>query len=160
MTGRWVSVVTIALVVSSGVAVPRVGSSQPSPSARRYTLHALGRCLDVAGGVSANGRGVQLYECNGTPAQEWTFSGETISALGRCLDVEGAVGRDGQRVQLYECNRTIAQRWTTTGGTIRSVLGRCLDVAGGVSANGQGVQPYQCNGTPAQTWTLEPVPGP
>ena len=75
MTGRWVSVATIALVVSPGVAVPRIGSSQPSPSARRYTLHALGRCLDVAGGVSAK---AASREPRRRPGRSWQRSRDGV----------------------------------------------------------------------------------
>ncbi|MGW1807820.1 ricin-type beta-trefoil lectin domain protein, partial [Streptomyces sp. NPDC002078] len=31
-----------------------------------------GKCLDVAGANSADGTPVQLYDCNGTNAQQWT----------------------------------------------------------------------------------------
>ena len=32
-----------------------------------------GKCLDVAGASSADGTAVQLYDCNGTAAQQWTL---------------------------------------------------------------------------------------
>ncbi|WP_030223950.1 ricin-type beta-trefoil lectin domain protein, partial [Streptomyces sp. NRRL WC-3626] len=31
-----------------------------------------GKCVDVAGAGTANGTAVQLYDCNGTSAQNWT----------------------------------------------------------------------------------------
>uniref|UniRef100_UPI003B63C1AC ricin-type beta-trefoil lectin domain protein n=1 Tax=Streptomyces sp. NRRL S-325 TaxID=1463899 RepID=UPI003B63C1AC len=43
-----------------------------------------GKCVDVAGGAVANGTAVQLYDCNGTAAQQWTVGADgTIRALGR-----------------------------------------------------------------------------
>ncbi|MDP9799736.1 serine/threonine protein kinase [Catenuloplanes nepalensis] len=33
-----------------------------------------GKCLDVTGGIFDNGTPVQLYDCNGTPAQKWLLS--------------------------------------------------------------------------------------
>src|SRR4051812_35600424 len=56
-----------------------------------------GKCLDVAGASTANGTAVQLYECNGTQAQQWgrgrlNLHGppfRTLHALGKCLDVSG-----------------------------------------------------------------------
>ena len=48
-----------------------------------------GKCVDVAGANSANGTAVQLYDCNGTAAQQWTVGSDgTIRALGKCLDVD------------------------------------------------------------------------
>lgn len=57
-----------------------------------------GKCVDVAGANPANGTAVQLYDCNGTAAQQWTVGSDgTIRALGKCLDVTGGrhPGRDG-----------------------------------------------------------------
>ncbi|KAH6867249.1 G-X-X-X-Q-X-W domain-containing protein [Coprinopsis sp. MPI-PUGE-AT-0042] len=34
----------------------------------------LGKCLDVRGAVFANGTPVQIYDCNGTPAQNWILN--------------------------------------------------------------------------------------
>ncbi|HKN51985.1 MAG TPA: glycoside hydrolase family 30 beta sandwich domain-containing protein, partial [Amycolatopsis sp.] len=35
-----------------------------------------GKCMDVAGANSANGTAVQLYDCNGTAAQQWTVGAD------------------------------------------------------------------------------------
>ena len=40
-----------------------------------------GKCVDVAGASSANGTAVQLYDCNGTAAQQWT--GRSTARSGR-----------------------------------------------------------------------------
>ncbi|MFE1930906.1 ricin-type beta-trefoil lectin domain protein [Streptomyces sp. NPDC059474] len=34
-----------------------------------------GKCVDVAGANSANGTPIQLYDCNGSAAQQWTVGG-------------------------------------------------------------------------------------
>jgi hypothetical protein len=127
--------------------------SQPRP----VTLQsALGRCLDVAAANSGNGASVQLWECNGTPAQSWWIEGLALrSTLGRCLDVASGNPANGASVQLWDCNGTPAQQWSMLpGGVMRNGLGRCLDVASANPANGASVQLYDCNGTPAQSWTL------
>ncbi|MEE1775785.1 ricin-type beta-trefoil lectin domain protein, partial [Streptomyces sp. JV181] len=55
-----------------------------------------GKCVDVAGGAVANGTAVQLYDCNGTAAQQWTVGADgTIRALGKCLDVASGGTADG-----------------------------------------------------------------
>ncbi|WP_167344498.1 MULTISPECIES: ricin-type beta-trefoil lectin domain protein, partial [Streptomyces] len=73
-----------------------------------------GKCVDVEGGASANGTAVQLYDCNGTAAQQWTVGGDgTIRALGKCLDVASGGTADGTPVRLWECNGSAAQQWAT-----------------------------------------------
>ncbi|GAA0643929.1 ricin-type beta-trefoil lectin domain protein [Kutzneria viridogrisea] len=112
-----------------------------------------GKCVDVAGGSSANGTAVQLYDCNGSAAQQWTVSGNTVQALGKCLDVANASSVNGAQVQLYDCNGTAAQQWTASGGGLRA-LGKCLDATGNSSANGTRLQLWDCTGSANQTWTL------
>src|SRR5690606_17388974 len=88
-----------------------------------------GLCVDVDNANSANGTKVQLYTCNNTGAQIWTFDGPTIRALGKCLDVAGGDTADGTRVQIWECNNTGAQNWTVEqdGSLKNPQSGRCLD---------------------------------
>jgi hypothetical protein len=124
---------------------------------------AANRCLDVSNAGTASGTNVQLYQCNGTNAQRWTWTstGELRSAVASdmCLDVSNAGTADGTNVQLYQCNGTNAQKWTrTTTGELRSALGSnlCLDVSNAGTADGTNVQLYQCNGTKAQQWFETP----
>ncbi|WP_344745128.1 RICIN domain-containing protein [Streptosporangium vulgare] len=42
-------------------------------------MRALGKCLDVTAASTANGAQIQLYDCNGTTAQRWTYSSATRS---------------------------------------------------------------------------------
>jgi hypothetical protein len=68
-----------------------------------------GACIDVPGGDDANGQGLQIYECNGTPAQVWRAgvpgygesplwirSNITDQGVNRCMTNWG-------RVVLYDC---------------------------------------------------------
>jgi hypothetical protein len=115
-----------------------------------------GKCVDVAGASSANGAAVQLYDCNGTGAQNWTVSSDSsLRALGKCLDVTAAGTADGSKVQLYDCNGTNAQKWSSSGGTlVNSGSGKCLDATGNSSANGTRLQIWACAGSANQKWTL------
>ena len=80
------------------------------------TLQAVGECLDVADGGTANGSRVQLWTCNGTGAQVWVHPSSAAPCStpksGRCLDVPGASSTDSTALQLYDCNGTAAQKWT------------------------------------------------
>jgi glucosylceramidase len=114
-----------------------------------------GKCLDVAGGSSADGTAVQLYTCNGSAAQQWTLGTDgTLRALGKCLDVAAASTADGAQVQLYTCNGTGAQQWSATAAhdVVNVPAGRCLDAAG--TADGARAQLWSCHGGANQKWTL------
>ncbi|MER7689481.1 ricin-type beta-trefoil lectin domain protein [Streptomyces sp. NPDC097610] len=117
-----------------------------------------GKCLDVAGGSSANGTAVQLYDCNGSDAQRWSVAGDgSVQALGKCLDVTSASTADGAKVQLYDCNGTGAQRWSyngSTGDVVNSAAGKCLDVTGNSAVNGTRAQIWSCTGAANQKWAL------
>ncbi|AXI80909.1 chitinase [Peterkaempfera bronchialis] len=114
------------------------------------------KCVDVAAGSSANGTAVQLYDCNGTTAQQWTVGSDgTLKALGKCLDVTAAGTANGTKVQLYDCNGTAAQKWTASGGQlVNTGSGRCLDATGPSSDNGTRLQIWDCTGGSNQKWTL------
>ncbi|WP_412543448.1 ThuA domain-containing protein [Longispora sp. K20-0274] len=115
-----------------------------------------GKCVDVAGGASADGTKVQLYTCNGSAAQTWTVAGSTLRALNRCLDVSGGATAAGTKVQLWTCNGTGAQNWAAQAdGTLRNPQsGRCLDASGGSSADGTQLIIWDCHGGANQKWTL------
>ncbi|HEV8559630.1 MAG TPA: ricin-type beta-trefoil lectin domain protein, partial [Actinophytocola sp.] len=71
-----------------------------------------GKCADVAGANAANGTAVQLWDCNGTGAQQWTVGTDgAIRALGKCLDVTSGSTANGAKIQLWDCNGTGAQQW-------------------------------------------------
>ncbi|MEU6555783.1 ricin-type beta-trefoil lectin domain protein [Streptomyces sp. NPDC046915] len=118
-----------------------------------------GKCLDVAGGSSANGTAVQLYDCNGSTAQKWTVvSDGSVQALGKCLDVTSASTADGAKVQLYDCNGTGAQQWSynaSTGDVVNTAANKCLDVTDNSSANGARAQIWSCTGAANQKWKLQ-----
>ncbi|MFI1926786.1 ricin-type beta-trefoil lectin domain protein [Streptomyces sp. NPDC020377] len=117
-----------------------------------------GKCLDVAGGATANGTAVQLYDCNGSAAQRWTVQPDgSLQALGKCLDVVGGSTADGAKTQLYDCNGTGAQRWSynaTTGDVVNTAANKCLDVTDNSSANGARGQIWSCTGSANQKWQL------
>ncbi|AQW54704.1 chitinase [Streptomyces hygroscopicus] len=116
-----------------------------------------GKCVDVAGANSANGTPIQLYDCNGSAAQQWTVGGDgTIRALGKCLDVASGGTADGSLVQLYDCNGSAAQQWSLPAARdiVNPQANKCLDAAGGGSANGTRLQLWTCTGAANQKWTV------
>jgi len=118
-----------------------------------------GKCADVAGANSANGTAIQIFDCNGSTAQQWTRPGDgTARALGKCLDVASASTADGAKVQLFDCNGTGAQQWTANAAhdLVNTSANKCLDVTGNTSTNGTQLQIWTCTGAANQKWT---VPG-
>ncbi|MEU7500119.1 ricin-type beta-trefoil lectin domain protein [Streptomyces griseofuscus] len=133
------------------------GGSTPPPTGGTTPIHGYGgKCVDVAGANSANGTPVTLYTCNGTNAQQWTRSGNTLGALGKCLDVTAAGTANGTKVQLYDCNGTNAQAWTTgsNGSLVNTGSGKCLDDTDWSTADGNQLQIWTCTGSANQSWTL------
>jgi hypothetical protein len=115
-----------------------------------------GKCLDVAGANSADGTAVQLYDCNGTAAQQWTVGSDgTIRALGKCLDVTGNSTADGAKAQLWTCTGGANQKWTVTAARdiVNPQADKCLDATDNTSANGTRIQIWSCTGAANQKWT-------
>ena len=115
-----------------------------------------GLCLDDRSASTTPGNPVQVYTCNGTAAQEWTYeSNGTIQTLGECLDVTGAGTANGTLVDLYTCNGTVAQVWDpeSNGELVNPNSGACLDDTG-YGGSGTQVQIWACADTSNQQWTL------
>ncbi|WP_428993594.1 ricin-type beta-trefoil lectin domain protein [Microcystis aeruginosa] len=60
-----------------------------------------------------NGSRVQVWDCNGQPQQQWSFSGNAlVNAGGKCLDIHAPDMRNnGSRVQVWDCNGQPQQQW-------------------------------------------------
>ncbi|MFF9144939.1 RICIN domain-containing protein [Streptomyces sp. NPDC014861] len=116
-----------------------------------------GKCVDVKGASPADGTPLQLYACNGTPAQDWRLPGDgTVRALGKCMDAQGGSTANGTVVQLYTCNDTPAQKWTSRadGSLVNAKSGRCLDIENGGTADGTRLLLWDCHGGGNQRWTV------
>ncbi|MFD0069935.1 ricin-type beta-trefoil lectin domain protein, partial [Streptomyces sp. NPDC127574] len=68
----------LRLTLSTAALTLSVGALSATPAAAATgTITGLGgKCLDVASASSANGAAVQLYDCNGTAAQQWTVGSD------------------------------------------------------------------------------------
>jgi hypothetical protein len=122
------------------------------------TTTASGRCLDVPDGNTTPGAvQLQVYDCNGSPAQTWRMPpGPIAGPAGMCADVVDADPTSGTPVQLWTCNTSDAQRWSAPGDRTLRAFGKCLDVRGAGTANGSPAQLFDCNGTAAQQWVTRP----
>jgi beta-glucanase (GH16 family) len=132
------------------------GPTNPPPSGGGRITGIGGKCVDVSGANPANGTAVQLWDCNGTAAQQWTSASDgSLRALGKCLDVPSGSTANGAKMQLWDCNGSGAQRWTfnSSGTIVNPQANKCLDATGNSSANGTRLQIWDCSGGANQKWS-------
>jgi beta-glucosidase len=119
-----------------------------------------GLCLDVTSANNTPGTAVDVYTCNGTNAQQWTFeSNGTVLSIGGCLDVVSGGTTSGTLVDLYTCNGTGAQDWTRgpDGELVNPQSGLCLTDPGSSTTLGTQMQIVTCTGASDQSW-VSPAP--
>ncbi|MBY8842474.1 ricin-type beta-trefoil lectin domain protein [Streptomyces sp. SP2-10] len=146
-----------ALTLSAGLL-----TASPAQAATGTITGIGGKCLDVAGANPADGTAVQLYDCNGTNAQQWTVGGDgTIRALGKCLDVTGNSTAEGAKAQLWSCTGGANQKWTVTAAhdIVNPQADKCLDATGNSTANGTRAQIWSCGGGANQKWNAPAAGG-
>ncbi|MER6301399.1 ricin-type beta-trefoil lectin domain protein [Kitasatospora sp. NPDC001539] len=121
-----------------------------------YTAQT-GKCVDIANASTTNGTAVQLYDCNSSNAQKWTFEPDgSLRALSHCLDATGRGTANGTPLQIWDCGNGAPQQnfvLRPDGTLYNPASGRCVDLPGGTATNTARLQLWDCNGTPAQKWT-------
>ncbi|MFY1635532.1 ricin-type beta-trefoil lectin domain protein [Solwaraspora sp. WMMB335] len=113
------------------------------------------KCIDVPNSNGVDGQYLQLYHCNGTNAQNWTFPGDgTIRAFGLCMDVAWGSTANGAVVQLAHCSGNPAQQWVLSGAgdLVNPQANKCVDVQNWNSADGARLIIYECHGGANQKW--------
>jgi hypothetical protein len=119
-----------------------------------------GKCLDIPNSQFRGGMRVQMWDCNDTPAQIFSydaFNGRlAISDL--CVDVGGGRGQQGDPIQLATCNGAPSQAWKTEaiadGMKLVGMNGLCVDITDSSKANGASLKLWRCHGEPNQRFVL------
>ena len=132
--------------------------------------HAPGMRLDVKGGSMDSEANIQLFEDNGSKAQQFRISASNgyyhlvCENSGMAVDLHDGVGVSGTNVQQYKVDGTKAQDWRFYDAgdgyyyiVPRQNNGLAIDVAGGSGANYTNIRVYDQNGTDAQKWKLIPA---
>ncbi len=125
------------------------------------TVQILGidnRCLDVQGDVDAVGTTIQIFDCNGTPAQNFDFNtvDHTLRAFkfSMCLDVSSF--DNGTPVLLNKCfiKQNLSNIWdlNDAGDIVNRGSGKCLDARQPADVNGAVAQIWDCSGMSNQKW--------
>jgi streptogrisin C len=113
------------------------------------------KCIDVPNASPAHGLQLQIWDCNGTNAQNWTFPGDgTIRAFGYCMDVAWGSTANGAAIQLATCSGNPAQQFVLTGAgdLVNPQANKCVDVSGWNSASGTKLIQWECHGGANQKW--------
>ncbi len=128
-----------------------------------------GYALDVSSAGTKDGTNVQLYQYNGSKAQLWKISHDSVGYViltnvnsGKVLDVKEGRTSDETNVQQYQYNGSRAQKWIAVKQsdgsiTLLSALtaGIALDLHNGIIGNWQNVQIFHVDGTQAQKWVFK-----
>ncbi|KAA8827329.1 RICIN domain-containing protein [Bifidobacterium tissieri] len=110
-------------------------------SAVAFSLYGAGsnRAIDLPAGATANATKLQIYDGNGTKAQQWTIA-EAPTSRDR-LNTLAAQHKDDLKDGTYRIATALKSS-------------SVLDVTGASSDSGANVQIYGANGTDAQAWTV------
>ncbi|MGW2248943.1 non-reducing end alpha-L-arabinofuranosidase family hydrolase [Kitasatospora sp. NPDC001660] len=160
-----------------GAVLTALGGSSGTPgggitSGTVYTLSdvAAGRVLDEPAGWNGNGTPLQVWDANGSAAnQQWRADRNsdgsytlTNVASGRVLDEPANRTGNGTRLQVWDASGGANQHWKADRNsdgsyTLTNVAsGRALELPGGQSANGTPVQIWDSWGASNQHWNFGP----
>jgi hypothetical protein len=119
-----------------------------------------GRCIAVPNGQTVSGAGLQMQNCNNSPAQTFTYDEAKmlLKIGGLCIDANG--GQPGDLVKLLPCDGGSSQTWKAEhSGSFTKLVGRnglCLDIRYGSTENGAPVQSWTCaDAAPNQLWSMQ-----
>ncbi|OKI85211.1 beta-1,3-glucanase family protein [Micromonospora sp. CB01531] len=113
------------------------------------------KCIDVPSANFVDRAQLQMWPCNGTNAQKWTFTGTALqSQNNKCMDVDAGSTANGAVVQLYTCNGTGAQQFTlnAAGDLVNLQANKCVDIKDWNGSDGAKLQIWDCAGTANQKW--------
>jgi streptogrisin C len=132
-------------------------------------------CLDVPRGDFRAGVLLQIYRCQNSPNQQFTYDERSgrLSIGGLCVDAYvGASGRpmqQGDRIGLWTCQASPNQQWVLShcapGKRCLQVLSpsvmvtlanrtMCMDLPNGQTAQGTPVNLWTCQGSPNQMFNV------
>ncbi|NUR31907.1 MAG: hypothetical protein HOV83_39710 [Catenulispora sp.] len=145
---------------AAAAAPPKASASSPAGG----TVTIGGRCLDDANWGTTAGNTIQIWDCNGSTAQNWTWNGDgTLTVLGMCAEITGGSNANGALLQLWTCDGSAAEqfKWLPDGTVYAVKSAKCLQVQGGPVANGARIGLEPCDPSQAtQVWNAATAPGP
>ena len=114
-----------------------------------------GRCIDVPNSNFSDGVPLQMWDCNGTGAQKWTFVNGTLqSSNNKCMDVAWGSTANGAVIQIAGCSGNAAQQFvlSAAGDLVNPQANKCIDIKDWNGNAGAALQLWDCAGTANQKW--------
>ncbi|MEL6348213.1 MAG: RICIN domain-containing protein [Myxococcota bacterium] len=132
------------------------------------------KCIDVAGGSTANNAAVNQFRCHTGSNQQFYVHAPAGSSsevqlipmhtyglsMQRCLDIAAASTRNNAALQQFSCNGGDNQMFHWNIDDKELVVdhsGKCIDVPGGSTLDGVRLQQYDCHGGDNQKWNIYSV---
>ncbi len=113
------------------------------------------KCIDVPNANFADGVGLQMWGCNNTAAQKWTFVNGTLqTSNNKCMDVAWGSTANGAVIQIVGCNGTPAQQFvlSAAGDLVNPQANKCVDIEALNANDGARVHLWECTGAANQKW--------
>ncbi len=146
---------SLMLAPQAGLASTRAVMALPATGPIVSGYHK-NKCIDDLGDSTKRDTPVVIWDCNGTPEQNWTIETDgTIQINGQCLDVYRYRTANKTPVEIWTCHGGSNQQWVAENGTlVNPRSGKCLDDPRFNTTNGTQLEIYKCNGGRNQQWVL------
>ena len=144
-----------AQLIADLVVAPSPGASPPTMPVTGTIQGPGAKCLDITNAVARDRTPVQLFGCNGTPAQNWRLGDDqTFRSLEKCLGTR-PTPPSGTTIEVQDCNGGSGQKWRPQGHTIVNLASDlCLAAAGSTGADVVPLTLAACTTPDAASWTL------
>jgi streptogrisin C len=114
-----------------------------------------GLCIDVPNADFSDGVPLQMWGCNGSAAQKWTFVNGTLqTSNNKCMDVAWGSTANGAIIQIANCSGNPAQQFvlSAAGDLVNPQANKCVDIKDWNGDWGAALQIWDCAGTANQKW--------
>jgi streptogrisin C len=114
-----------------------------------------GLCIDVPNADFSDGVPLQMWGCNGSAAQKWTFVNGTLqTSNNKCMDVAWGSTANGAVIQIANCSGNPAQQFvlSAAGDLVNPQANKCVDIKDWNGDWGAALQIWDCAGTANQKW--------
>jgi hypothetical protein len=143
---------------------PTTGAPTPGQNTAWATIVGAqsNRCVDIDGSTPVNGAAAQLWDCDGTTKQHFTYTtGKQLMVAGtKCLSADGEGTGRGTAVVVSDCTDRPSQKWDikSDGSIVGVQSGMCMDAVWNLTGNGTRLILWPCHGGVNQRWTLHESP--
>ncbi|GAA3351902.1 hypothetical protein GCM10020358_83340 [Amorphoplanes nipponensis] len=114
-----------------------------------------GKCIDVPNANFADGVPLQMWGCNNTAAQKWTFVNGTLqTSNNKCMDVAWGSTANGAVIQIANCSGNPAQQFvlSAAGDLVNPQANKCVDIDAWNANDGARLILWDCTGGANQKW--------